>query len=225
MLMHCRNLPPDGNFFSVFSILYQRDVKHTKTIASDEQLMEQLHNRNWDQFWFRLMGRCFWVLRNRYSVKWPNDELKDFSRKVISEVINKIFIENQRKWNTDRYPDFEEFIIGAIDSHINNTLKKKGKEFTVGENEHILDKSSESVPSQADRITTGELRNQIFDELQQAAADDDELMIFECLSDGVEKPDDIRNELGMSDNDFHNAWRRLKRKRKVIQQKLAANGY
>ena len=31
----------------------------------------------------------------------------------------------ERNWNIDRYPDFEEFIIGVIDSHINNTLNKK----------------------------------------------------------------------------------------------------
>jgi len=225
MLTPNRNLPLGGKFFSVSSILYYITMEQTKIIASDDLLLDQLQSRDWNQFWIRLMGRCFWILRKRYNVKWQNDELKDFSRLVIGEVINKIFIEKERKWNIDRYPDFEEFIIGAIDSHINNTLKKKGKECTIGNNEHILDKTGESEPSEVERLTTDELRNQIFDELQEAGADDDELLIFECLADGIEKPDNIKAEIGLSDEDFHNAWRRFKRKREIIQKKLAAHGY
>ncbi|MBD77341.1 MAG: hypothetical protein CL840_00205 [Crocinitomicaceae bacterium] len=200
-------------------------MEETKTIASNELLMEQLQNRDWDQFWLRLMGRCFWLLRKRYTVKWGNDEVKNFSRKAIGEVINKIFIEKKRNWNIDRYPDFEEFIVGVIDSHVNNTLNKEDKDFTVGDNEFLLDENGESEPDAQEIVITQELRNQIYDELDVSGADDDELLIFECLADGMNKPDDIKNELGMSDEDFHNAWRRFKRKRKTIQKKLGAYGY
>ena len=65
-------------------------MEEIKVIASDELLMEQLSNRDWDKFWLRLMGRCAWILRKRYEVKWPNDELKTFSRDAISEVIIQI---------------------------------------------------------------------------------------------------------------------------------------
>jgi len=200
-------------------------MEQTKTIVSDKLLMDQFHKRDWKQLWLKLMGRCVWVLSNRYNVKWHNDELKDFSRNCICEVIEKIFVEKKRKWNINRYPDFEKFIIGAIDSHINNTLNKKSKEYLVGNDEYILDTDGESKPTTIERITANEFRNQVFDELQKAGAQDDELLIFECLADGIEKPKDIKKELGLSDNDFHNAWRRLKRKRKIIQQKVTADGY
>ena len=200
-------------------------MEQTKTIASDELLMEQLQNRDWDQFWLRLMGRCFWLLRKRYTVKWHNDEVKKFSRKAIGEVINKIFIEKKRSWNIDRYPDFEEFIVGVIDSHINNTLNKKDKESTIGDNEFVLNENGESEQNAQEIVITKELRNQIYNELEASGADDDELLIFECLADGIDKPDDIKKELGISDEDFHNAWRRFKRKRITIQEKLAAYGY
>lgn len=196
-----------------------------KTIASDELLMEQLQNRNWEEFWVRLTGRCFWVLRKRYGVKWNNDELKDFSRKIISEVISKIFIEKERHWYTDSYPDFEKFIIGAIDSHIYNTLKKKNSELNVGDNEFIIDQNVEMEPNVQEIVIAEELRKQIYNELESIGAEDDELLIFECLADGIIKPDDIRTELGMNESDFHNGWRRFKRKRKVIQEKMAAYGY
>ncbi len=200
-------------------------MEQTKTIASDELLMEQLQNRDWDQFWLRLMGRCFWLLRKRYTVKWHNDEVKEFSREAIGEVINKIFIEKKRSWNIDRYPDFEEFIVGVIDSHINNTLNKKDKESTIGDNEFVLNENGESEQNAQEIVITKELRNQIYNELEASGADDDELLIFECLADGIDKPDDIKKELGISDEDFHNAWRRFKRKRITIQEKLAAYGY
>ena len=200
-------------------------MEQTKTIASDELLMEQLQNRDWDQFWVRLMGRCFWLLRKRYGVKWRNDEVKEFSRKAIGEVINKIFIERTRNWNTDRYLDFEEFIVGVIDSHVNNTLNKEDKESTIGNNEFILNENGDSEPDAQEIVITEELRIQIYNELETSGADDDELLIFECLADGIDKPEDIKKELGLSDEDFHNAWRRFKRKRKTIQEKLAAHGY
>lgn len=200
-------------------------MEETKIIASDELLMEQLQNRDWDQFWLRLMGRCIWLLRKRYTVIWNNKEVKEFSREAIGEVINKIFIEKKRNWNVDRYPDFEEFIVGVIDSHINNTLNKDVKESTIGNNEFLFDENRESEPNAQEIVITQEIRNQIYNELETSGADDDELLIFECLADGIEKPDDIKKELGMSDEDFHNAWRRFKRKRKTIQEKLAAYGY
>ena len=41
----------------------------------------------------------------------------------------------------------------------------------------------------------------------------------------IEKPEDIRSTIGLNEDEFHNAWRRFKRKRNTIKQKLAANGY
>ena len=200
-------------------------MEESKTIASDELLIEQLQNRNWDEFWLRLMSRCFWILRKRYGVRWNNNELKEFSRDIISEVISKIFVEKERHWYIDSYPDFEKFIISAIDSHINNTLKKKKSETSIGDNEFILDQNEEVEQNVQEIVIAQELRQQIYEELESVGAEDDELLIFECLADGIIKPDDIRTELGMSESDFHNGWRRFKRKRKVIQEKITAYGY
>jgi hypothetical protein len=200
-------------------------MEEIKVIASDELLMEQLSNRDWDKFWLRLMGRCAWILRKRYDVKWPNDELKSFSRDAISEVINQIFIKRSRKWNIDHYPDFEDFIVGAIDSHINNTLKKSKKEISV-DDENLFPAENAEFGHSIEQIIIGkELKSQLYKLLEEANATDDELLIFECLCDGIEKPEDIRSTIGLNEDEFHNAWRRFKRKRSTIKQKLAANGY
>jgi len=200
-------------------------MEQTMTVASNELLMAQLQLLDWSQLWFKLMARCFWILRNRYVVKWPNSKLKEFSKQTICEVINKIFIEKERKWNIERYPDFEDFIIGVIDSHINNELKKNSNDITIGDRAYLVDQKSKSEPGTHERISADELRKQVFDELEAAGADYNELLIFECLADGIEKPEDIKKELGLTDSDFHNTWRRFKRKRIIIQRKLAAYGY
>lgn len=196
----------------------------TKTIASDELLTEQLTNRDWDKFWLRLMGRCAWLLRKRYEVKWPNDELKGFSRDAISEVINQIFIKKSRKWNVDHYLDFEDFIIGAIDSHINNMLNLVVKEIQLDEKKPAVMENFDNV--NIEQVIIGkELKEAICAELQELGASDDELLIFECLGDGIVKPDHIRSTLSLTEEEFHNAWRRFKRKREAIKAKLAAHGY
>tara|TARA_R110000868_G_scaffold183107_1_gene424288 strand:+ start:1386 stop:1988 length:603 start_codon:yes stop_codon:yes gene_type:complete len=200
-------------------------MEQTKLIASDSLLMDQLHNRDWEAFWLRLMGRCFWLLRKRYSIKWNNEKVKEFSRSAIGDIINKVFIEKKRNWNVERYPDFEDFIIGAIDSHVNNLLNKKVIETSIDNYDKILPKNIIDGNNAQLIAVTKELSDNIFNELEKAGAEDDELLIFECLVDGLEKPDEIKQELGMSDSDFHNAWRRFKRRRKLIQQKLAENGY
>lgn len=198
---------------------------NTGHIASEAELLDQLENQNWNELWDKLMGRSFWVLRQRYGVKWSKDRLGDFARQSISDVLSKIFVEKVRRWNIKRYPDFEDFVIGAIDSHINNLLNKKRKEFSLEDNPHAMDQKAETVREELEPFAVSEFRHQLFDELEQAGADDNELLIFECLADGVEDPKTIKKEIGLSNEDFHNAWRRFKRRRKFIQQKLADYGY
>lgn len=200
-------------------------MKPTKNIATEHVLLKQLHNRDWDKLWARLLGRCAWILRKRYGVKWPNQKLINFSRQVILEVTDKIFIEKVRKWNLDEYPDFEDFIVGVVDSHINNTLNKNNKEIPTEDIEYFHNRNGELDIDGLEQITTPELRKQVFDELKAEGADDEELIVFECIADGIQKPKEIKIELGLSDEDFHNIWRRLKRKREVIKSKLAEYGY
>lgn len=102
-------------------------MEETKTIANDVFLMEQLNSLKWDDLWIKLMAHSVYTLRKRFGVKWSNNEVQEFCREIIVEVIDKIFVSKERKWNIDRYPEFNEFITGAIDSHISNTLRKKNK--------------------------------------------------------------------------------------------------
>ena len=68
-----------------------------------------------------------------------------------------------------------------------------------------------------------ELRQEAYAFLESEGSSDEELMIFECMADGVVKPKAIKDDLGISDSDFHNAWRRLKPRLNKLRQKLSTN--
>jgi len=199
-------------------------MEKSKTIASDELLMEQLHTQDWGKLWLILTARTVYILRNRYGVAWSKSQLETFCRQVITETIDKIFLEKKRKWNIERYPNFKDFITGVVDSHINNTLNQDKKEVSYDE-DSSLDRHSKTVPYAQEEISAEELRKQIFKELEYVGASDEELMIFECLADGIYRPQAIRKELGITEQEFHNIWRKFKRKRETIRKKLATHGY
>lgn len=199
----------------------------TKTIAPDALLLEQLETLDWDSregLWIKLMARCSWLAYRRYTLKWNNEEVKAFSRQIISEVIEKIFISKKRTWNTTAYPDFEDFIVGAVDSHFNNTLKKQKKEINSDE-DFIFNKNGETIDSNMELSATTELRDHVYESLKRAGACDEELLIFECIADGLHQPKDIRNDLGITDSDYHNNIRKLQRRLGPIKKKLRDNGY
>lgn len=172
MLTLFKKLPWCGNFFSVCSILLYTRMEEHKSIAPEELLVEQLNNRNWEDLWVRLMARCHWLMHKRFQSKMTKEELVTFSRNIIGEVIGKIFIEKTRKWNTDKYPDFEDFIVGVIDSHVSNSLKKKSKELKIGDNQFFIDQSVELEPNAQDIVITKELKSEIYKELELVGADD-----------------------------------------------------
>jgi hypothetical protein len=206
-------------FFKWRAYIIEKPMEETKTIASDELLMDQLQSLNWEDVWISLIGRSIYILKKRFGVKWNREKLQDFSRQVITEVIDKIFLSKERKWNIDRYPEFVEFITGAVDSHIYNTLKKKTNDVHF-DHEFEFDKISEFQSSVQDKISSDELRTQIYTDLQNAGATDDELLIFECLADGIDKPQELRKELGITEKDFHNLWRKFNRRREIIRKKI-----
>lgn len=195
-------------------------MEKTKTEASDSLLMEQLEVLDWEALWDHLLARCAFLANVRYGVGWSSEDKKAFSRRIVSEVIEKIFVTKKRKWYNETTPDFKEFITSAVDSHFYNTLIKQDSE-TAENRDHIFDENSDGRPNVVQQLSTEELRTLVYDELKQAGATDDELMIFDCMADGVYKPKEIREELGISKEDFHNIFRKLKRKLKPIREKIA----
>ena len=134
-------------------------------------LTNQLSTLDWDSLWVRLMARCFWVLRRRYSINWSNSRMKEFSREIIQEVFDKIFIDKTRNWNMERYPDFEEFIISVVDSHINNTLNKTSDEVNIGDEAFSHEIDQKLMVEHENPQISQDLRTSVFSELEAMGAD------------------------------------------------------
>ena len=153
-------------------------------------------------------------------IKENEGKLVDRSNKLISEVISLILIEGKRNWKTGHYDTYQDFIISVIDSHLYNEFKKnESKERPTEEIQ-----SDDTALSPEQEIAYQELKEESFEFLKKDGADDDELMVFDCMADGVVKPKYIRADLGISIGDFHNVWRRLKKRLIKLQKKLTGNG-
>lgn len=189
----------------------------SKNIVSKKDLQNAAHKENWDQLWVILVAHCINRLINRYGIKTNKDDLVNQANQKISEVLSLVLIEGTRRWNTEEYPTFKDFMVSVIDSHLNNTFNKSK---AIEEYRDIL--PEKSIDSGHDmNISYDEQRKEAYQFLSAEGASDDELMIFECMADGIVKPKAIKADLGISDSDFHNAWRRLKVKLKKLRNKLS----
>jgi hypothetical protein len=196
----------------------------SKTIATDAQLEKMLEELPWGDIWISLEARCYYLAKKRYGFNWEKSKITDFSRQIISDVFDKVFVTKERKWNLEAYPEFIDFITGAVDSHFNNVINKEKKEIGFG-NEFVADINSEKSLNIEDDMNALELSEFVYNELKNANASDDELMVYECISEGVSSPKEIKAELGIDDVTFHNIWRQLKRKFDKISVKVLQNGY
>jgi hypothetical protein len=188
-------------------------------IISKDELVELSKVQNWTPLWLILLSHTIKRLRYRYGVRGKNEDLRMQARTYISEVLDLIFIKGSRNWNSDHYPTFQDFIVSVIDSHLSNSFSKAaGKEEAF--EEIADDRRSESAE---DQISYKELKEKTFKMLQHDGANDDELLVFECMADGIVKPQDIRTELGIDENTFRNAWRRLGPRLELIRTKLASD--
>lgn len=205
-------------FFEIISI-YSRKVESAKNIISKEELQKEAQKEDWSQLWVILVAHSINRLINRYGIKAGRDELLQMAEEKLSEVLSKILLEGTRNWNKEEYPTFKDFLISVIDSHLNNSFtKSKSKEEPT---EEIRDGSQDGSPE--DTMAYEELRKEAYDFLESEGASDEELLIFECMADGIVKPKAIKEDLGISDSDFHNEWRRLKLKLIKLRQKLSTN--
>lgn len=188
-------------------------------IISGQALIEAAKQEDWNQLQVILVAHCIFRFTRRYGIKGSSQELKEMAQNLISEVMDKVLLEGARTWNTEEYSTFKNFLLSVIDSHLNNSLNKsKSKEEPTIQ---IPDHSKE--PSPEDDMKAEELRNECFNFLSQIGATDEELLIFECMADGITKPKEIKDDLGMSETVYHNAIRRLDGRIIKLRQKISPN--
>jgi len=194
-------------------------MKALPNIISKDQLIVLSKGQSWETLWIILLTHTIKRLRYRYGIREKNDQLNARAKTHLSEVLDIIFIKGTRNWNSDHYPTFQDFLISVIDSHLSNSFSKSTlKEVRFEEKgDNRLSENAE------DDISYKELKEKSFKILQENGASDDELLVFECMADGIVKPQDIRAELGIDQNAFRNIWRRLNPKLEFVRKKIESD--
>ena len=192
-------------------------MKESKDIVSRNDLIEIVNSENWEELWVIFIAHIINRLIYRYGQKKKKDELVDDSKNMLSEVLSLILIDGKRNWNKGKYPTFKDFVLSVIDSYLNNHFNKSKPNVelypSVEENHQKL--------NQEKLLEYQEQRKDAFQFLEKEGTTDEELIIFECMVDGILKPQAIIEDLGMSKPEFNNAWRRLKQRLLKLRQKIS----
>ncbi len=183
-----------------------------------KDLLNVFNSQDWDGLYIQLEAYIIYVLRHKYGIVKTNEQLKTKADEIISEVMELIFVTGTRNWCKENCPDFKSFLFGVVKSHIYDGFKAKNK--NKEDLSDIIEDENNNQNNIQDTITEDELRATVFNELKNLSADDDELLVFECMADGIIKPEKIREELGIEPAHLNNILRRLSRKTSKIKNKI-----
>lgn len=139
--------------------------------------------------------------------------IKNFNGKepidFVGEVLLKV-IDGQRDWTIAKC-SFTEFLFGCLKSEIYNFFKT---------NKYIISDELPELPTNEESYNFIAEKNQISALLKQEGADDDELLVFECWMDGMNKPAEIAKDLGIDAKDVYRITKRLERRLPKIQKSI-----
>lgn len=135
--------------------------------------------------------------------------------------MRRVFVTGTRKWNKTYYPDVAAFLFDVLDSLVSNWLRGRRQRLKIdgGVDVDTLAIIDNGSPDSAQY--SAELLNEFTNHLTEMGADDEELLIFNArVFDGLTQPEDIRQNIGMAETEYHNTVRRLDRKLEKIKAKL-----
>jgi DNA-directed RNA polymerase specialized sigma24 family protein len=143
-------------------------------------------------------------------VLYAHDQLKWYGIKdlqglepldIVQEVILKV-AEGYRDWGKAKCT-FPEFLFGCLKSHL-SAFRKRFKTRFINE---VPDTPSKNYAGDQSSI-----KALAFATLKADGADELELQIFECFTDGLNKPLEIATELNIDVTIINNGIKRLRRK-------------
>jgi hypothetical protein len=192
-----------------------------QSIASAEEVSELSSSLDWACLWPRMVSHTLGTMRRRYRLKGSTEELHDTAQELVEECFRRVFVTQSRKWNKSHYVEPEKFLFDVLESLVNNWFKEKKSKLKF-DADAVLDDLSGDHGSEADaHLKRDEVLREYTTQLTAMGADDDEMLIFNArVYDGLTTPEEIRDNLGMTDVLYHNAFRRLYRRLQKIRAKL-----
>lgn len=191
------------------------------SIATSEEVSELFQALNWSRLWPRLVGHTLATMKRRHRLKGSKNELHDAARELVEECMRRVFVTGSRRWNKTHYPDVEVFLFDVLDSLVSNWLRERKQRLKIDGDVDFETLAVADSGSAASAQYSTEVLSEVTKHLNEMGAEDDELLIFNArVFDGLTKPEEIRENIGMTEAEYHNAVRRLGRRLSKIKTKL-----
>lgn len=187
----------------------------------EKRTIELIQQADWDDIVPRLMKYALTKLSIRSGSPLEGYSINEIAHDIVYNSIKKV-IEGKRKWEPDRGPLLKFVMFSVIRSEISHLYKSDYYSATQRmpvpqEDGDMNPVSRDDLPDNVDsdsnvapdqNILEIEMRDSIF----KAVEGDNELSdIVLCMYDGIDKPEDIANQLNVDVKVIYNAKKRLRR--------------
>lgn len=195
----------------------------------EKRTLELIQQAEWGDIVPRLMKYALTKLSIRSRSPLEGHSIDDIAHDIVYDSIKKV-IEGKRQWDPDRGSLLNFLMFSVIRSDISHLYKSDYYDATqrlsipqddgdmnpISRNDvnNNIDRDGSAAPDK--NILDNEMRDSIF----KAVEGDDELSdIVLCMYEGIDKPEDIANQLNVDVKVIYNARKRLRRIYKDILPK------
>jgi len=168
-------------------------------------LEEALHNNDMneiiDSMTAYVYGRIKTIGVKDLEGKTPED--------FVGEILMKV-AEGERDWSKAKC-SFKDFLFGCLKSHLYNFFKSFEQKYEA---------ELPDIESGAESGNESELKQIAIQKLKEDGADQDEIDVFECWIEDMDKPAEIAELLGKNVKEVYNITKRLERKMPKLQTQI-----
>jgi len=137
--------------------------------------------------------------------------VKDLEGKTPADFVGEVLMkvaEGERDWQKAKC-SFKVFLFGCLKSHLSNFFKSFEQKYDAELPDIEIEAEIES-----------ELKNIALQKLKEGGADQDEIDVFECWIENINKPAEIAELLGKNVKEVYNITKRLERKMPKLQTEI-----
>jgi len=139
--------------------------------------------------------------------------VKDLEGKTPEDFVGEVLMkvaEGERDWSKAKC-SFKVFLFGCLKSHLYNFFKSYEQKYEA----ELPDIESGAVSE-----NESELKQIAIQKLKEDGADQDEIDVFECWIEDMDKPAEIAELLGKNVKEIYNITKRLERKLPKLQTQI-----
>lgn len=139
--------------------------------------------------------------------------VKDLEGKTPQDFVGEVLMkvaEGERDWSKAKC-SFKDFLFGCLKSHLYSFFNSFEQKFE----EELLD-----IEGGTESGSESELKQITIKMLKEEGADQDEIDVFECWVEDMNKPAEIAELLGKNVKEIYNITKRLERKMPKLQTQI-----